>query len=113
MKRIAVTSTGQNLEHLVDQRFGRCEYFIIVQLGHKGASTDKIIQNPYQRQDDAEIAATQLMADEKVEVVITGDIKPCAYKILNAQGIEMYSGSGNAKESVEEYLQGLLTKLEL
>ncbi|GAG38747.1 unnamed protein product, partial [marine sediment metagenome] len=31
--KIAISSTGQNLDASVDARFGRCQYFIIIEPG--------------------------------------------------------------------------------
>ena len=112
MKKIAVSSQGQDLESKIDPRFGRCMYFLIVDVDNKQTSLSKIIQNPYQNQGGgAGISSAQLVGNEKVEAVITGNVGPNAYQVLNSLKIDMYSGSGKIKDAIDDYIRGNLTKL--
>lgn len=103
--KICVTSQGDNLSSQVDPRFGRCQYFIIV-------DTDTLefeaIQNPnMEAMGGAGIQSGQLVASKDVKAVLTGNVGPNAFETLQAAGIEVITNvTGNIKESVQKYKKG-------
>ncbi len=105
--KICVTSQGDNLDSQVDPRFGRCQYFIIV-------DTDTLefeaIQNPnIDAMGGAGIQSGQLIAGKQVKAVLTGNVGPNAFQTLQAGGVEVIVGvSGSVKEIVEKYKKGEL-----
>lgn len=105
--KICVTSQGDNLEAEVDPRFGRCQYFLII-------DTDTLkfesIKNPnMDAMGGAGIQSGQIMAEKSVKAVITGNIGPNAYQTLQAAGISVVIGaSGSIKEAIEKYKKGEL-----
>ena len=87
MAKIAVSSTGDNLDAQVDPRFGRCAYFIFV-------DTDTLkyeaVQNPnVSAASGAGIQTAQLVANKEVEAVLTGNVGPNAFQTLQAAGIAL------------------------
>ncbi len=112
MMKIAISSEGANLESRVDPRFGRCSNFVIVEVENREIRSDRGVANPGINQSGgAGIAAAEFIGNENVEVVITGKVGPKAYTILNKIGVKMYQGAGTVKSSVEQYLEGKLTRL--
>ncbi|RKY00269.1 MAG: dinitrogenase iron-molybdenum cofactor biosynthesis protein [Spirochaetes bacterium] len=99
--KVAITSNGRNLEAEVDQRFGRCRYFLIV-------DTDsleyEVIDNSNQAGGGAGIAAAQKVVNKNVDAVLTGNCGPNAYQVLSQAGIEVITGvSGKVRDAVERY----------
>lgn len=94
--RICISSTGSEKISLVDIRFGRCSYFAIYDTE---TNEFKVIQNEATvSSQGAGIAAAQQVIDEKIDVVITGNLGPNAMKLLNTSGIEGYSVKGRTVE---------------
>ena len=105
--KICVTSQGDNLNSQVDPRFGRCQYFIIVDPETKDFES---IENPnIQAMGGAGIQSAQIVAGKGVKAVLTGNVGPNAFQTLQAAGIEVIvSVSGRVKEAIEKYKNGEL-----
>jgi len=103
--KICVTSSGENLEASVDPRFGRCAYFVVVDTE---SLEFKAIQNPNMvATGGAGIQSAQLVANEKVEAVVTGNVGPNAFQTLSSLGLKVYTGaSGTVKDVVRQYKEG-------
>jgi predicted Fe-Mo cluster-binding NifX family protein len=105
--RIAVSSTGQGLEAEMDPRFGRCDYFVIVDGDTMDAES---VENPnVMAAGGAGIQSAQLVAGKGAEVVLTGHCGPNAFQTLEAAGIPVCVGAGGSvRHVVELYKKGEL-----
>lgn len=103
--KIAITSMGDNLNSQVDPRFGRCQFFIIVD---PETLEFEAVPNPnVQAPSGAGIATAQMIAQKGVDTVITGNVGPNAYQTLSAAGIKVLTGaSGTVRENIERFKQG-------
>jgi predicted Fe-Mo cluster-binding NifX family protein len=105
--KICITSTGKNLDAGVDQRFGRCQYFLIVDMETMQVKT--ISNESALSSGGAGIQAAQIVTKEDVSSVITGNIGPNAFQILQAAGIKVFTGAeGTIKNAIENYQKGNL-----
>ncbi len=100
--KIAVSSTGDNLDSSVDMRFGRCKYFILVDLesmDFKALSNESVMAS-----GGAGIKAAETIANQDVKIVLTGNIGPNAHSTLKAAGIKVFTGAnGTIKDAVNKY----------
>jgi predicted Fe-Mo cluster-binding NifX family protein len=105
--KICVTSTGPTMESPIDPRFGRCQYFVIVD---SETMEHEAMQNPsIGASGGAGIQAAQTVAGKGVGAVVTGNLGPNAVQTLEASGIEMVTGaSGTVRDAVEQYKSGRL-----
>jgi predicted Fe-Mo cluster-binding NifX family protein len=110
--KIAVSSNGPGMDSYVDFRFGRCMYFVIVEVeGNKIKGSESIDNTSKDQLGGAGITAAQAVADKGAKVVITGNLGPRAFTVFEQIGIEVYQGSGTVKEAVEKYMKGELKKI--
>ena len=108
--KLCVTSTGDNLDSAVDPRFGRCAYFIIVDLE---SLEFKAIPNPsIEASGGAGIQAAQLVASEWAQAVATGNVGPNAYQTLSALKVKVLTGaSGTVKQAIADFKAGKLQEM--
>ncbi|XOB41546.1 MAG: NifB/NifX family molybdenum-iron cluster-binding protein [Candidatus Nealsonbacteria bacterium] len=106
--KICISATGNNLDAPLDPRFGRAMYFLIVD--DKGKLIKAIKNTGVQAMRGAGITAAQIVAAEKVNVVITGNIGPNASMVLGSSGIKIFLGSPgmNVRDVFQEYQKGKL-----
>jgi len=111
--KIAISSTGKDLESDVDARFGRCSYFLIVEIEDKEIKNVKTIENTAKAQmGGAGITSAQVVANEKPDAVITVNAGPKAFQVLSQLGISIYKGSGKIKMVLQDFISGKLEKID-
>ncbi len=104
--KIAVTSTGQDLDSPIDPRFGRAAYILIV-------DSDTMA---YEVLDNAEnvnafkgagIQAATMISEKKADVLLTGFCGPNAFKTLEAAGVKVGGDvNGTVRQAVMDYKDG-------
>ena len=103
--RIAISATGNNLESDVDPRFGRCQYFIIVDpetMEFEAVDNDNTIAS-----GGAGISTAQMILGKRVEAVITGNCGPNAHQVLSAAKIKVITGvAGSVRDAIQGYKSG-------
>jgi len=102
--KIAITATGKEIDSQVDPRFGRAQYILIVdQAGTVLEAVDNSQNLNAMR--GAGIQAAKILADRKVEVLMTGHCGPNAFTTLKAAGIKVViEQSGTVKEALSRLM---------
>jgi len=109
--KIAVTSKSDKLESEIDPRFGRCSYFLIVDI--ENMSFESISNESSMASGGAGIRAAQTVAKAGADIVVTGNMGPNAFQTLSAAGIMVFIGAhGTVKEAIEKYKKGELEKID-
>lgn len=109
--KIAISASGKGMDSTLDMRFGRCEYFQI----HDNESKEvRVVENKGQMSGGgAGIAAAQQLIDENVDVIITGNLGPNAFKLIEKSGIKTFKCNPVPVSMVlEEYNNGDLPELK-
>jgi predicted Fe-Mo cluster-binding NifX family protein len=106
--KIAISASEPNAASGVDQRFGRACGFMIYDsdssswLYVENAPNLKAVQG-------AGIQAAEMLANNGVNVVLTGHCGPKAFRVLTAASIEIYVGcTGTISEALAKYQAGEL-----
>ena len=106
--KIAVTSSGTDLEAPLDPRFGRAAYFIVVDPDNSNFEVVENQQN-LDRPPGAGIQAGTRVAETGAEVLITGHCGPKAFRVLQAAGVRIVTGAdGSVREVVSRFQDGKL-----
>lgn len=112
--KIAISSTGKDLESNLDARFGRCNYFLIVEVDEKNNKIKdfKVIENIAKSQmGGAGVTSSQIVANERPDAVITVNTGPRAFQVLSQLKIKIYQGKGKIKEVIDDFLKGKLKEI--
>jgi predicted Fe-Mo cluster-binding NifX family protein len=106
--KIAVTSTGNDLDSQVDPRFGRAAYILIVD----SETLDyEVLDNKKNMHalKGAGIQAAGMVSDKGAEVLLTGFCGPKAFKVLEVANIGVANeADGTVRAAVKTYLDGKL-----
>ena len=103
--KIAISATGLDLDAEVDPRFGRCQYFVIVE--PDTMQFESVENSSAMASGGAGISAAQMIIGKGVEAVLTGNCGPNAYQVLSPAGIKVITGvSGKVQDAVEDYKAG-------
>jgi len=112
--KIALSAQGdKGLEERVDFRFGRCPFFVFVEIDtdKKEIIDSKTIKNESAEQfGGAGTTSAQFVVNEGAEAVISPNIGPKAFQVLSQLGIDIYQGQGKIGDVVQEFLKGKLNK---
>jgi len=103
----ALTGTQPNLDAEIDPRFGQCTYFLLVDTDTMDVeAVENTDLGPGQRPG---IKAAKLLAQRKVNVLLTGNCGANAQAALSTAGITVIRGcSGTVREAVEQFKAGKL-----
>ena len=98
---IAITSTGSTLESAIDPRFGRAKFFVAVDTETGTFTAHDNRQN---------LQATQ---GAGVQAVISGNVGPKAFRVLNMAGIAVYlCGEGSVADALARFRKGELKAVD-
>jgi|AntAceMinimDraft_9_1070365.scaffolds.fasta_scaffold18107_1 predicted Fe-Mo cluster-binding NifX family protein len=114
MKIVLSAQGDKGLEEQIDSRFGRCPFFVFVEVDKdkKEIIEHKTIKNESAEQfGGAGTTSTQFVVNKGAKAVISPNIGPKAFQVLNQLGIEIYQGQGKVEDVVQEFLKGNLNKI--
>jgi predicted Fe-Mo cluster-binding NifX family protein len=109
--KIAIASKGKAISSRVDDRFGRCPYFLV--LDTKSMKTE-MIENPGQKEKNAAgIRACQMLIAKDIDAVVVKNIGHNALVTLTGAGMNVYTvASGTVSAAIEKVKRGELTTTE-
>jgi predicted Fe-Mo cluster-binding NifX family protein len=103
--KIAVSAMGTTLDAEIDPRFGRCQYFIIVD--PDTMQFEALENSSAMAGGGAGISTAQTIAGKGIEAVLTGNCGPNAYQVLSAAGIKVFTGvAGKVQDAIDGYKLG-------
>ncbi|HDQ34729.1 MAG TPA: dinitrogenase iron-molybdenum cofactor biosynthesis protein [Chloroflexi bacterium] len=106
--KIAISASSASLDSPVDPRFGRCPYFLLVD-----AETEAFEALPNASAmsgGGAGIQAAQIIVQQGVQLIITGNVGPNAFRVFETAGVAVLQVGGmTAREALAAFKSGQLT----
>lgn len=97
---VAISAFDNTLEGDVNPRFGRCNNYLLVDTKN---DTFKPLPNPAQYEGHgAGVSAAQMIVNSNVDAIISGNIGPNAFRILQAANIPIYTFYGKIKDALSK-----------
>jgi predicted Fe-Mo cluster-binding NifX family protein len=109
--KIAIASKGKTISSRVDDRFGRCPYFLVLDTQ---SMTTETIENPGQKEKNAAgIRACQMLITKDIDALVVKNIGHNALVTLTGAGMDVYTvASGTVSAAIEKVKRGELTAAE-
>lgn len=106
--KIAISATGKEMSSNLDPRFGRAKVFMVVDVDTNASEAHDNTQNLNAAQG-AGIQAGETVARLGAKAIVTGNVGPKAFRVLNAAGIKVYlAGEGTVNDAVRRFKAGEL-----
>jgi len=109
-KRIAVSANdNRGLESAVSDHFGRCPYFVIVQVEENAIKSVEAIENPFfHSHRPGQVPG--FIHGHQVDVMLTGGMGHRAVDFFQQYGIQPVTGAaGTVQQTLHRYLNGELS----
>jgi len=106
---IAITSEeNKGLESLIGNHFGRCPFYIIVEVENEEVTSFEGIANPYAISHQPGMVP-EFINKQNVDLVISGGMGRRAIEAFHAYNIKVATGaSGTVKDTLKAYFDGNL-----
>lgn len=85
--KVAITSTGDSLDSKLDERFGRCSYFVVYDTDSK--STEFIPNPNKEAENGAGPASVQVVASRNVSKIVSGEFGMKIKSLVDSLQIQM------------------------
>jgi predicted Fe-Mo cluster-binding NifX family protein len=113
VKKIALAcEDNQGLGGQVSQHFGRCPFYLIIDVEGSEIKKTNIVDNPYFN-NHIPGKVPQFISEQGAHVIIAGGMGPRAIDMFNSVDIEVVTGAvGNAENVLQAYLRGEISGVE-
>jgi len=103
--RIVVSSNGADLDAEASPVFGRCPMYVFVDTE---TMEFEAVDNPaLAAPGGAGIQAAQFVVEKGAQAVVSGNVGPNAFQVLQSAGIPVYLfGGGTVRQAVEAFREG-------
>ena len=111
--RIALSADNDSgLDSVISPHFGRCPYYVFVDVEEQEVASVRSAQNPFYGQHRPG-AVPGFINDQGANVMLTGGMGRRAVAFFEQLGIEAVTGaSGTVRQALEQYLGGRLRGAE-
>ncbi len=108
--KIAITTSGDDLDARLDSRFGRAAGFIVFDLDQGSYEYIDNSQN-LQAAQGAGIQSAQNVVNSGAQALITGHCGPKAFRVLASAGVKVYTTAApTVAEALDQFRSGGLTE---
>ncbi len=109
MKIAFASEENKGLESMVAQHFGRCPYYVFVDVESNDVKCIETKENPYFDSHKPGVVP-HFIAKENANVIIAGGMGPRAIEWFEKLGVQPITGiNGKVKYALHKYLEGKLS----
>jgi predicted Fe-Mo cluster-binding NifX family protein len=107
--RVAISAdSGNGLDSVVSPHFGRCPYFVLVDVDGTEVTAVQSVANPYYG-NHRPGQVPGFIHNQGADVMLTGGMGMRAIAFFDQYGIEAATGaSGSVRHALEQYLGGMI-----
>ncbi len=106
--KIVVTANGADLDAPTSPIFGRCTTYILVDL--ETMAVEAIANPAGSAGGGAGVQAAQFVVGQGAQAVVTGNVGPNAFRVLQSAGVPVFlSEGGTVRQAVVGYREGRLS----
>ena len=106
-KRIAVASDGEDMSSSVSAHFGRCPFYILVDVEDESIVSNQSVSNPFYNAHGQPGQVPQFISEQGAHVILAGGMGQRAVEFYQQFGIEVATGvASSVQNAVEAYLSG-------
>ena len=111
--RIAISAENKDgLDSLVSHHFGRCPYFVIVDVEGKEVQQIQVVENPFFAGHQPGMVP-EFIHNQGADVMLSGGMGHKAIGFFQQYGIKPATGAhGNVRDTLDDYLGGHMTLAE-
>ncbi len=110
--KVAISALSGKLEGDIDSRFGRCPFFLLVTIKNGEISNIESIENIHKdMQGGVGTAVAEMVANQEIDAVITGNIGPRALDVLNQFQIAVFKFSGSVNDAIQNFIEKKLIQM--
>jgi predicted Fe-Mo cluster-binding NifX family protein len=107
MKIAVATDDERGLEAVLSQHFGRCPYYVVVDVHDKEIKEVKAVQNPFYGSHGQPGEVPTFIKSLGAQAIIAGGMGPRAIGFFEQFGIQAVTGvSGMVKEVIRAFVDG-------
>jgi len=107
MKIALATDDNMGLNAVVSHHFGRCPYYIVVEVDDKEIKDVKAVKNPFYESHGQPGEVPNFIHSIGVDVIISGGMGPKAIGFFQQLGIQAFTGaSGIVRDVIKNYMSG-------
>jgi len=112
--KVAISAVSEDLKQPVNLVFGRCPGYVIAEIEGKEVKETKFVQNPGMNTGmGAGIAAAQVVAGQGAQAVISGNVGPNAFMVLQQSGIKVYKVADlSVEQALKQFADGKLEEVK-
>jgi predicted Fe-Mo cluster-binding NifX family protein len=109
--KIVVTANGIDLDAPTSPVFGRCPFYVFVDIGTM--HFEAVGNSEFDALRGAGFEAAEFVLERGAQAVVTSNVGPNAFRVFQSSGVPVYiSGGGTVREAVEAYETGRLQPVE-
>ena len=109
MKIAVAANDDRGLEATISEHFGRCPYYILVEVDEKELGKTEAVKSPFYRNHGEPGEVPNFIKSLDAQVIISGGMGPKAIGFFQQLGIQTVTGvSGTVGEAIKAYMSGAI-----